>query len=226
DDDGDPSGGDPGGCAAKQDVDIEFQLLPKVEQDAYWECAANVEPSDDGHIVALTHCSNEHGVAQPDRQLHLTGDWPMPEIGDGDQPLTEVRVIDRDLFEDGYDASWVILRSKGGGYVKLIAFDGTELHHDAGHIHPLSIALDNAGCAPDVDTCVGQPHGLQYRIGFKIGFGEAQAVVTDDTWLSGFGSELGTGITYDVLAGFASKHECEPDGDFHELMLGIVADGT
>jgi hypothetical protein len=209
-------------CAAPQGVDIDFEgNIPPVPE-VRLTCAANSEPMADGYRIVLTHCTDSQGLEGSDGFLLLTGDWPEPELADGTEPLTEVRFLRRDLESDGYSAQWVILRPLDHSRISLLAFDGTELLIDQEYIDPLPLALDNAGCAPDVNSCVGQDVGLEYRIGFAIGDGCSRTVVADDTKVSGVELEPGSETVYDVLVGFAKKHQCEPDGDFHELMLGIV----
>lgn len=213
--------GDAGECAAAQGVEIEFGGAFAVS-DQPMICAANVEPMADGYRVVLTQCSDSEDQPQPDAEVFLVGDWPEPELADGDAPLTEVLFLTRDLDIDGYDATWAILRPVDHSRVSLIAFEGTEMFIAPSDIQPLSLALDNAGCAPDVDTCAGQDVGLESRIGFAVGYGCSQSIVVDDTRISDFGIEEDSGTAYHVLVGFAKKHQCEPDGDFHELLLGIV----
>ena len=218
--------GDGEACPAPQGVDIDFHITPddgEFGQDRHLACAANTEPSETGYIVALTHCTDELGDPDIDRVISLDGDWPAPTLHDGEDALTDVRLLERSLDAVSQSAAtWVVLRSKLDFQVELVALTGTELLIDPDELSPLEIRLDDAGCAPDVDSCAGLTQGLQYRIGFLIRYGDSEAVVADDTRISGFGAEQETDIVYDVLVGFASKHQCEPDGDFHELRLGLV----
>jgi hypothetical protein len=191
----------------------------QIEQDLLLHCAANVEPITDGYRVTMTHCSDLQGQPQIDHELNLVGSWPEPELTDGDQPLTEVRYV---LDDDGFGASWVILRSLDHQRVKLLVFKDTKLEIDPGYILPLWLSVDEAACGPGPLPCTPETQFQEFPVGFSVGYGCAFGTVGHDTMLTDFGIDEGTGTAYDVLAGFAVTHECYEDGDFQELQLGIV----
>jgi hypothetical protein len=223
DDGGDPDGGEL--ACTEQDIDVEAgPLLPNPEQDLFLRCAANVEPSADGWRVALTHCSDEDGLPQIDRELALTGlDWPEPELADGDQPLHEIRYSSRNLEEHDHSARAVIVRTLDHHRVSLVAFEGTEFLLDPNDLDPLWVSLDEAACTPGPLPCTPETMYQEFPVGFALGYGDAFATVAHDMMITDFGIEDGAGVVYDVLVGFAVTHECYDDGDFRELQLGIVA---
>jgi hypothetical protein len=215
--------GDGGEACTAQDIDVEADFEPFVDQSLTLICAANVEPADQGWIVLLTHCTDEEGQPVSDREVHLTGtDWPQPELADGDQPLHVVRYIH---FSEGSGprATGVILRTFGQGRLSLFAYRGTEFLIEPDALAPLWMSLDEAACSPGPVPCTPETLYQEFPVGFAVGYGDAFATVGSDMMVADLGIETGAGIVYDVLVGFAVTHECYDDGDFHELQLGIVA---
>jgi hypothetical protein len=220
---GDGDGEGDGKVCEQQEIDIEFDTLLPADPDVLLTCAANVVPTDDGYLVTLSHCSDEQGTPRPDGHIVLDGDWPEPELADGEEPRTEVRFIRRTLGEDGYTMRCAILRPKSHSRISLLAFEGTEFLLDPEDVSPLWLSLDEAACGQGPVPCTPETQFQEFPVGFTIGYGDAFGTAAHDMMLSDFGIELGVGTVYDVVVGFAVAHECYEDGDFHELMFGIVA---
>lgn len=222
----DPDGGDGDVLeCTEQDIDVDAgPLLPMAEQDLLLRCAANVEPSADGWRVTFTHCSDERGQPDIDRELVLTGlDWPEPELVDGDQPLHEVRYLVRNADEHGHSTRALIVRTLDHQRVSLIAFEGSEWLVDPNYLSPLWISLHEAACGPGPLPCTPETLYQEFPVGFTLGYADAFGNVAHDMMITDFGIDEGENTVYDVLVGFAVAHECYEDGDFRELELGIVA---